>query len=309
LCQQTVHIKAFGTYNVSIPLTPLKRILYTQFALSFRRSYSTTTEITRVPATKAKKSTTAKAATRKKAAPRKVAKKPAAKKVKKQKKVAVKPKQKPKPKTKPKKVLTIEQKARAELRVLKATALEPPANKPSSAWKVLLKEVGNDPSQSGKTVAAFSKAAATKYKSLSPEELEQYTHKASQNKLANNIALKEWTETHTPEEIRLANNARIQLKKRIGKPNSYSPLQDSRLPKRNRTPFILFAGDRWASGEFKGVKVTEASLLLRREYQALSDAERKIYEDRAGADKLRYVQEFKTVFHRDPGSTKKSVTA
>lgn len=139
--------------------------LHTQLALSLRRSYATTTKTTRVSTTKAKKPVAAKAGTSKKAAPRKIVKKPVAKKTKK--KIAAKPKRNTTPKTKAKKTLTTEQKKKAEIRALKTTALEPPASKPSSVWQVLLNETAREAS-----FAVFVKTAATKYKSLSPEELE-----------------------------------------------------------------------------------------------------------------------------------------
>lgn len=94
--------------------------------------------------------------------------------------------------------------------------------------------------------------------------------------MANTIALKEWTESHTPEQIRLANNARLLLKRKTGKTRSYSPLKDSRIPKRAVSGFVLFAADRWASGDFKGVKVGDSAPIIRREYLALSDVDRKV---------------------------------
>lgn len=104
---------------------------------------------------------------------------------------------------------------------------------------------------------------------------QEYNHKANQNKTENSAAFKKWIESHTPEQIRIANNARMLLKKRTGK--SHGPaLPDERLPKRARSDFILFAQERWASGDLKGVKVTDASTLLRKEFLALPESERKV---------------------------------
>lgn len=269
----------------------------TQLPLSLRRLYATTTKATQTAVPKPKRVATTTTKVKKPGKlPKKAVKKPAAKKPKK--KAAIKPK--PKPKKKIKKVITPEEKEKTSLKALKAAALSPPKQKPSTAWKVLVSEIAAEKAGSGGTASLWSKEAASKYRSLSPQELEEYNHVANQNKVANTIALKQWTEAHTPEEIRRANNARLQLKRKTGKPRGYTPLKDDRIPKAVTQPYFMFAADRWASGDFKGVKVTDSGTIIRKEFNALSDIERKVYEDRAAADKQRYIEEFKTVFHRDP---------
>ena len=95
------------------------------------------------------------------------------------------------------------------------------------------------------------------------------------HKAENETLLRNWVNSHTPEQIRLANNARVLLKKMTGR--SYgNQLQDDRIPKRVRSEMALFAQDRWASGDLKGVKVTDAAKLLRREFLELSEVERKV---------------------------------
>jgi hypothetical protein len=87
-------------------------------------------------------------------------------------KVAAKPKTKGKPKAKgrpkKKKIVTPEEKAKQEVRKLKALVLTPPKLKPTSAWKVLFSEL----SVPGQAVSVYAKNVAEKYKSLSPSELE-----------------------------------------------------------------------------------------------------------------------------------------
>jgi hypothetical protein len=92
------------------------------------------------------------------------------------KRAAKKPKKKaaakPKAKGRPKKVLSAEEKAKLRIRELKAIALSNPKLKPSTAWTVLVSEqvAGNIPQ--GKSLGSLVGEAATKYKSLSPNELD-----------------------------------------------------------------------------------------------------------------------------------------
>lgn len=137
--------------------------------------------------------------------------------------------------------------------------------------------------------------------------------------------LKEWIKSHTPEQIRAANNARLLLKKLTGK-NYASQLQDDRIPKRIRTEQALFAQDRWASGDLKGVKVTDAAGLLKKEFLELPESERQVsaapgtpsnkptnilqaYRERASADKERYIREYRVAFNRDPEFVKRGPSA
>jgi len=53
-------------------------------------------------------------------------------------------------------------------------------------------------------------------------------------------------------------------------------LQDPRLPKKAPTALGLFMADRWATGDFKGVPVTEALKILRAELSELPPSERKV---------------------------------
>ena len=65
------------------------------------------------------------------------------------------------------------------------------------------------------------------------------------------------------------------LKKLTGKSYGHQ-LQDDRIPKRLRSEMALFAQDRWASGDLKGVKLTDAAKLLRGEFLELPEGERKV---------------------------------
>ncbi|CZR61082.1 uncharacterized protein PAC_10978 [Phialocephala subalpina] len=270
--------------------------------LQSKRSYVTASKATKT--TKSKSSTTAKPRAKKGPA-KKVVKKPlkrAAKKTVKRGRPALKKKPVKKP-VKAKKILTEEQKKklavkqeRALIKELKIKALTPPKQKPRTAWSIFVsKELANT---AGKPTERMG-TLPDKYKAISPSELESLNHIANQNKTANVVAYKQWVESHTPDQIRIANNARLALKKKLNKTSGYPAIKDSRLPKRITNARALFTKDRYASGDFKGISLSDASKLLSSDWNSLSPSERKAYTDRAAADTQRYVQEFKTVFHRD----------
>lgn len=267
-----------------------------QFSLPLRRLYATITKTPAVakPKTKVAAKTTKPKA--KKVVPKKAVKKPKKKVVKPKKKVAKKVAKKPKAR----KVLTdtqkqkiVAKKGRDELQALKQTALlsEAPKGKPSTAWKVLMNDVVAKSSSSG--IGGPSKEASVKYKSLTPKELEvcnvniyrfstanwtilqDYNHIANQNKLDNAKAFKAWVESHTVDEIRLANNARNKLNRQHGRVK-YSILKDDRAPKRPHSSYLMFSTERWASSDLKGIKLTEAQALITKEWKALSDVARKV---------------------------------
>lgn len=87
----------------------------------------------------------------------------------------------------------------------------------------------------------------------------------------------------------------------------------------------LFVQDRWATGEMKGIKTTDALKLLSKEFQDLPESEKQVsvvsrvpwnnetnipqaYGERAVADKARYLREYKAAFNRDPPSQRVKTT-
>jgi hypothetical protein len=95
-----------------------------------------------------------------------------------------------------------------------------------------------------------------------------------------------WLRSHTPEQIRLANNARQLLKKRMaaGKTGKsrvvaskhLSQIKDDRLPKRPATAYNLFISERHSSGDFKGIDNLESFKLMAAEWKALNAAEKEV---------------------------------
>ncbi|KAH8808267.1 hypothetical protein F5884DRAFT_362506 [Xylogone sp. PMI_703] len=288
--QSTPRITIFKTCTV-----PLGYAHYTTSSVRLFAA-ATTTKTKKTSKKSPAKSTTSKAAPKKKAATakkttrkttRKTAKKTTAK-AKKPAKKQLTEKQKEEKQAK---------KEREHLRKLKETALLPgPHRLPDTAWMIVLSEYLKANAEKGnQTSGTKTKEAAAKYKSLSPEELEQYNHRANQNKAANTTAFKKWVASHTPDQIRLANNARKLLTKTTGK--KYPSIADERAPKRPLNAYFLFAADRWASGDLKGISIPQSGSMIHEEWTKLPASEKKVFEDRAAADKERYAREAKTVFH------------
>ena len=100
-----------------------------------------------------------------------------------------------------------------------------------------------------------------------------YNHIANQNKAVNAKAYRQWIESHTPTVIYEANLARLRLKK-LGQ--SFSQLHDHRQVKGPRSSYLLFYQQRTQSGDLKGLKVSEASKLVGREWRGLSASDKKV---------------------------------
>ncbi|KUJ20616.1 uncharacterized protein LY89DRAFT_666276 [Mollisia scopiformis] len=263
-----------------------------QVLFLYKRSYATTT-VTKARAARSPRSTTT-AKPKTKAAPKKAVKKPAKKPAKKA-KPALRKAKKPVKKPVKRKVLTEKQKELAVIKDLRAKALSIPTMKPPSAWQVF---TADQSKTSGAPLTERMSAFGQQYKSLSPAELESLNHIANENKETNAVQYKQWVESHTPDQIRIANNARKLLKKKYNKKH-LATIVDSRQPKRPANARAMFVKDRYDSGDFKGIKFAEASKLVQSEWSALSPSERKVYEDSGKSNVNRYVQEYKTVYHRD----------
>ena len=114
---------------------------------------------------------------------------------------------------------------------------------------------------------------------------QQYNHQANENKRDNEVAYANWVSQHTPEQIRLANNARSQLRRKLanGKKtkrfgHGFSPIKDDRQVKRPTNAFFKFNTERQQSGELKNIQLTEAVRLVKKEWDALSEGEKKVRE-------------------------------
>lgn len=88
--------------------------------------------------------------------------------------------------------------------------------------------------------------------------------------------MKKWIESHTPDEIRIANNARTMLKRKLNKPASYTLISDPRIPKKPANSYLHYVQEKLASGDFKGIKLSEAIVLISNEWKALSPSQKTV---------------------------------
>lgn len=257
-------------------------------AAATKAAPKTATKKKAAAATKAKPKT---AAAKKKTA----AKKPAAKK----KKPAAK---KAAPKKRVKKELTEEQKAKADIAHLRKVALrEPVTHTALSPLNVYIADQStkaeNSVTEGRAAVRDRLSGLATAFKNLTPAELEHWNHVTNERNAAKRAQYKAWIESHTPDEIRLANNARRQLRKKVvnnGKakyPPYTGKLIDERVPKRPLSAYLHFAGERHASGDFKGIPIAKAASLVAAEWKILSASEKQRFEELSKAARAKHGSE------------------
>lgn len=116
--------------------------------------------------------------------------------------------------------------------------------------------------------------------------IQAYETKAASNAGANAREHRAWLQKHSPDEVRVANNARTQLSRIASQPvpagrkhqltRAYHRLRDERVSKRPQTPYSIFFNERLASGDFQGVKMSDAAKEAGTEWKALSEAEKKV---------------------------------
>src|SRR5690242_15247223 len=95
---------------------------------------------------------------------------------------------------------------------------------------------------------------------------QHYNHLANEQTAAKRAEYQAWVRSYTPDQIRIANNARALLRKKLGrsaKTNSWPAhthkIHDDRQVSKASTPYLLFFQERWASGDFKGIKAGDAA--------------------------------------------------
>ncbi|KAL1624003.1 hypothetical protein SLS56_007985 [Neofusicoccum ribis] len=292
-----------GNATVAAPLTvaQLQRI----------RGYATATKTkTRASSAKTAKTTAAKktvAAKKKPATKTKAAAKPKKKAVAKPKKKAVaKPKKKElteaqQERLQKRKERAEEQKKKDEIKQLKLKALQEPKMKPQSVFSILLAETVQKELTKGSTggIGPIAKSVSDKYKNLSSSELEHYNRLSNEAIEENKKTYEKWLKTHTPMEIKQANNARRLLKTRLP---SYSKhqIQDPRVVRQPAPAYIQFYTERYASGDFKNMSPPEAAKLVGQEWSALSPSGKEKYESMAAEDRMRYAREYESTYGEKP---------
>ncbi|KFY13404.1 hypothetical protein V491_06410 [Pseudogymnoascus sp. VKM F-3775] len=184
---------------------------------------------------------------------------------------------------------------KTKIRDLKAKILTPPKSLPATAWTVLnVESISQNP---GIPLLEVVKDASARYKSFDASTREHYNQIANANKTTNDASYESWLASLSPQQIYDSNHAQQRLKQ-LGliRPGKHLKIDDPRIPKRPSSAYILFVKERYTSGDFKGISSVEAAKILTQEYKALSESEKKLYDDLAIAERERYIKEMTNTF-------------
>ncbi|KAJ9627924.1 hypothetical protein H2203_003143 [Taxawa tesnikishii (nom. ined.)] len=211
---------------------------------------------------------------------------------------------------KPPRELNDEQQLARKIKELKAAALSPPINsfRAVSAYNEFVGEYTAkkrsefSPSSENESFSAKNllKEASETFRKITPAELEHYNHLANAKTRQREEAISAWLDSLSPEEIRVANNARKQLRvilsKQKKKVTMWRPLRSDRLVKRPIPAYTFFLLDRYASGDLRHIASVDAAKLVSQEWRALTASEKQKYEDMAAEDRTRYFREFEETY-------------
>ncbi|KAJ4295704.1 hypothetical protein N0V88_004406 [Collariella sp. IMI 366227] len=163
---------------------------------------------------------------------------------------------------------------------------------PETSWRLFYSlKVPNIERKTPFVLGEFMALIAREFKSLPAAELEELSVKAAQNKVTNELALKDWVLKHPPVQIHEANLARTHLK-RLGRPNTRThKLHDDRIPVKFKGSFMYYVKSRANSADVAHMSTVEKAGLLGREWRSLEAAERKPFEEMAAIDRERYLKE------------------
>ncbi|KAJ5832429.1 hypothetical protein N7474_000740 [Penicillium riverlandense] len=219
---------------------------------------------------------------------------------------------KPKKSTKPKKrELTEEQKAakaerkketqrRALVQQLKQTALTPPKRLPDQYFSLVVQDKYADVKTPSITQSEAFQAVSRIASSLSAEEKERYEAQARANMATNAAQYDQWLKQHTPLQIKEANLARRRLSTLVKK--NYRQIRDDRLVKKRSSAFMFYVQERYASGDFRHMKVTDATSRVAQEWKGLTESEKQKYHDLQAEDQARYRREYLQVYGKEAPS-------
>ncbi|PLB43936.1 hypothetical protein P170DRAFT_514233 [Aspergillus steynii IBT 23096] len=188
---------------------------------------------------------------------------------------------------------------RERIKELKALALDPPAVSKNNPWTLMLasklpetQKVHHKPSE------AFQEAARLA-RNISQEEKDRFTAIAQSNREEDLAKYEKWVKSHSPVEIRNANRARRTLTRLLAngrRTSRFNLLEDDRLVKRPKTPFVFYYQERTGAGDFKHMQLPDMMRLIREEYNGLTPSEKQKYERLHEDDKARYHREIQDVY-------------
>ncbi|RMJ21226.1 HMG box protein [Aspergillus sp. HF37] len=187
---------------------------------------------------------------------------------------------------------------------LRTAALKLPELSLVNTRALAMQEKAQEVKKAGGKGQEVFKRATELVGSMGPEEVERFKSIAQSNKAANAEELDKWIKSHTPLQIKHANLARRRLSQLQGK--RIAPLHDDRAVKRRGTAFVFFFLNRFASGDFKHMHVSEATGQASREWKGMTEEEKEKYRKQAAEDTDRYLREYRAVYGEDPYSVAKS---
>ncbi|TLD23083.1 hypothetical protein PspLS_07605 [Pyricularia sp. CBS 133598] len=135
------------------------------------------------------------------------------------------------------------------------------------------------------------------YKKLSPAEYEELEEAVAKNRIANEVAYKAWVHSHTPAQINEANKARSRLArvfkiKHVKGIRASVPIKDDRIPTPPLSGYLTFVQSKLKQvAAVETISYSSASghmISVAAEWKNLSDSERKVYQDLASAEKVKY---------------------
>ncbi|PNS16204.1 High mobility group protein B3 [Sphaceloma murrayae] len=191
-----------------------------------------------------------------------------------------------------------------KIKDLEVQALSPPKIKTSSIWLTFWTAYQKNTSTRINGTASLADAvnkAKSEYASLSSSERESYERRGQESRAESEREYKRWVESHTPEEIRLANVARIALRRALKTKNTtkWSAIKDERDVKKPAPPFLRFCAERKLSGQHPG-SMTEQAAESGKVWKALSDDEKKDYYTSYEAELAEYVKDYEQVYGHPP---------
>lgn len=104
--------------------------------------------------------------------------------------------------------------------------------------------------------------------------LQQFVATAATNKEAYEKEYKEWLDSHSPLEIKQANDARRRLAQIQNK--KFFPLHDPRLVKRSKIAYLFYAEERHQAGDLKYMPIPERGVRIAEEWRGMTAAEKQV---------------------------------
>ncbi|KAL4914171.1 hypothetical protein BDW62DRAFT_191046 [Aspergillus aurantiobrunneus] len=203
----------------------------------------------------------------------------------------------------PKKALTKEEQERRAakktkqlVKELKKIALQPPKPLPASHWVLAVIDKVRELGPDFQPRTGVFKRATDLAREISEEERERYREMARANRTANKAAYEAWVKSHSPLEIKEANQARRQLHK-IKKTKRFVTIQDNRLVKKPRSSFLLFTAERKNKDMSN---LSDESQAIAAEWYRLPESEKEKYREAARVDRERYAREYLETYGSPP---------